>query len=193
VTKKTKKLTDEAKAERKKSRSEAVKKEETDHSIVLSPVSTVESKANADVAPIRPECSPSSLFTAITLAYRDGSSTFQQALKDSSLSLSQYEILSLLSANEAKTQQMLARALCVSEGNVTQMLTRMETLGWITRRRDWRTNFVTLTRKGEKIKENASSLYRQAAADYFNVLKPAELETLSELLSALLNTKSEDS
>lgn len=126
------------------------------------------------------------LLTLITHVQRLGSGQLQMALKAEAISTSQWEILSALSADEAVTQQTLAKALFVSEGNITQMLAKMEKLGWIQRRRDWRTNYVTLTASGHALQEKVRALYDDSSSTFFAELNSDEQASLSTLLNQLL-------
>lgn len=127
------------------------------------------------------------LLTLVTHVQRLASGQLQLALKAEAISTSQWEILSTLAADEAITQQTLAKALFVSEGNITQMLAKMEKLGWIQRRRDWRTNYVTLTASGHALQEKVRALYDASITTFFAELNSDEQATLSALLAQLLS------
>jgi len=118
--------------------------------------------------------------------YRLSVAELQAALKAENISASQWEILSFLSADTPLTQQVLARSLYVSEGNITQMLTKMETLGWIKRKREWRTNYVTLTAAGAALQAHVRSVYDDVNERFFAPLTDDERLFLARLMTRLL-------
>lgn len=128
----------------------------------------------------------SDLLLGISQVYRLSTGDLQTALKDNEISASQWEILSSLSQDEPLTQQELARSLFVSEGNITQMLTKMEKLGWIERKREWRTNYVTLSAAGHALKESVQSIYTSVNDQFFGELTKEERDVLQRILDSLV-------
>ena len=57
--------------------------------------------------------------------------------------------LNQVSTYQPITQSKLATKVTVSEGGISRMLTRLEQEGYIQRKQDWKTKWITLTNKGE--------------------------------------------
>ena len=75
-------------------------------------------------------------------------------LKQFGITAAQFDVLNQVSTYQPITQSELAVKVTVSEGGISRMLTRLEQEGYIKRKQDWKTKWITLTRKGEeKIQE----------------------------------------
>lgn len=142
--------------------------------------------APAVAADTAPAAAKTDLLLGISRVYRLSMAHLQQALKDENISASQWEILSALSASTPVTQQVLAKELYVSEGNITQMLAKLESLGWIERRREWRTNYVTLSAAGQALQKKVSRIYAKAGAAFFDGLSDAERARTDDILKRLV-------
>lgn len=70
-------------------------------------------------------------------------------LKQFGITAAQFDVLNQLSASQPITQSQLAVKVTVSEGGISRMLTRLEKEGYIQRKQDWKTKWITLTQKGE--------------------------------------------
>src|SRR5699024_11319899 len=65
----------------------------------------------------------------------------------------QFDALNQIGVHQPITQQELGERLEVTKGNITQLLRRMETAGWIKRNQEWKTKYISLTEKGEQLYE----------------------------------------
>src|SRR5699024_12560627 len=70
-----------------------------------------------------------------------------QHLKQWNLSTAQFDMLVQIGVHERLTQKELGEKLLVTKGNITQLLSKMEKLGWIERERQWKTKYLSLTEK----------------------------------------------
>jgi DNA-binding MarR family transcriptional regulator len=71
-------------------------------------------------------------------------------LKQFAVTASQFDVLNQISTYQPVTQSLLAEKVTVSEGGISRMLTRLEKDGYIHRRQDWKTKWITLTAEGEE-------------------------------------------
>ena len=81
-----------------------------------------------------------------------------------------FDILAQVGAARGMTQQELADALLVTKGNISQLLSKLEQAGMITRRQEGRTNCLSLTERGEAL---------------FQVVVPQQEALIAELLAPL--------
>lgn len=70
-------------------------------------------------------------------------------LKQFGITAAQFDVLNQISTYQPITQSHLAIKATVSEGGISRMLTRLEQEGYIQRKQDWKTKWITLTSKGE--------------------------------------------
>ncbi|MFD1706338.1 MarR family winged helix-turn-helix transcriptional regulator [Siminovitchia sediminis] len=73
-----------------------------------------------------------------------------QYLKPFGITVAQFDVLNQVSIDQPIAQSELAVKLTVSEGGISRMLTRLEQEGYIERKQDWKTKWITLTSKGEE-------------------------------------------
>lgn len=147
---------------------------------------STETEKPAERSSVEPSLADTDLLLAISQVYRLSTQELQTALKEKDISASQWEILAALSSDLPVTQQELARLLFVSEGNITQMLSKMEKLGWIERKREWRTNYVTLSAAGDALKKSVESIYQGVNDQFFADLTEDEQADFQRLLSTLI-------
>ena len=86
------------------------------------------------------------------------------------LNTAQFDVLAQVGAARGMTQQELANALLVTKGNISQLLSKLEQAGMITRRQEGRTNCLSLTERGEAL---------------FQVVVPQQEALIAELLAPL--------
>lgn len=70
-------------------------------------------------------------------------------LKPFGITAAQFDVLNQISTYQPIAQSQLAVKATVSEGGISRMLTRLEQEGFIQRKQDWKTKWITLTSKGE--------------------------------------------
>jgi DNA-binding MarR family transcriptional regulator len=71
-------------------------------------------------------------------------------LKPFDITVAQFDVLNQISTYQPVTQNGLAEKVTVSEGGISRMLARLEKEGYIQRKQDWKTKWITLTAEGEK-------------------------------------------
>lgn len=71
-------------------------------------------------------------------------------LKQFDITASQFDVLNQISAYQPIMQSDLATKVTVSPGGISRMLTRLEQEGYIQRKQDWKTKWISLTSKGEE-------------------------------------------
>jgi DNA-binding MarR family transcriptional regulator len=101
------------------------------------------------------------------------------------LSVAQFDVLAHVGASEGVVQQDLAESLLVTEGNVCQLLDRMEGRGLILRRREGRTNRLFLTDAGRRLFDEVVPAHEAMISERFSALSAGEQEQLHELLRKL--------
>ncbi|HIS28888.1 MAG TPA: MarR family transcriptional regulator [Candidatus Avamphibacillus intestinigallinarum] len=105
-----------------------------------------------------------------------------QHLKQWNLSTAQFDMLVQIGVHERLTQKELGEKLLVTKGNITQLLSKMEKLGWIERERQWKTKYLSLTEKGRELYNEVVPKQEQFQASQFCNLDREEQLQLLELL-----------
>lgn len=106
-------------------------------------------------------------------------------IKELGLTPAQFDVIAQAGATPGLTQGELADRLFVTEGNITQLLDRMERAGLVERRKESRSNRVMLTAFGKKVYERSVSEHEIWMATQFEVLTTGERKQLSALLRRL--------
>ncbi|GGG08406.1 MarR family winged helix-turn-helix transcriptional regulator [Paenibacillus abyssi] len=105
-----------------------------------------------------------------------------QHLKNWNLSAAQFDVLVQVGSHERLTQQQLADKLFVTKGNITQLLSKLEELGWIKRDQEWKTKYLSLTEQGRAVFQEVVPQQERFQADQFSGLNKDEKKQLLELL-----------
>jgi DNA-binding MarR family transcriptional regulator len=108
------------------------------------------------------------------------------------LSLAQFDILAQIGASEGQSQKELAERLVVTQGNVTQLLQKLEKRRLVARPPSGRCNRLQLTPTGRRLREALVPGQERAIAELFAALSDQELETLSRLLRKLSRAGTEN-
>lgn len=106
-------------------------------------------------------------------------------LRPYGLSAAQFDILAHVGSSTALTQQDLARRMLVTEGNITQLLDKMQTRGLLARRREGRVNHLMLTAAGHTLYEQVRPEQERLQSRQFGPLSVAEQRQLLALLRKL--------
>lgn len=101
------------------------------------------------------------------------------------LSNAQFDVLTQIGAAEGISQFDLARRLFVTQGNVTQLLDKMEARGWIKRIPEGRINHLYLTPSGQQLFARVVPAHQDFIAGQFAGLGPEEQQQLLRLLRKL--------
>lgn len=107
-------------------------------------------------------------------------------LKQFGITAAQFDVLTQISNYQPIIQSELAVKLTVSEGGVSRMLTRLEQEGYIERKQEWKTKWITLTLNGkEKIEEvfEQQKVFQTSLFD--DSLTKEEQKTLYKLMTKL--------
>ena len=113
----------------------------------------------------------------------------RRIFKPFGLSEAQFNILHILQDSSANlTQRELSDILIVDRSNVTGLIDRMETAGWVKRlpvAGDRRAYQVSLTAAGRKLWQKVYPHYEQAAAAVIAGLKPTQLSQTHRTLATI--------
>ena len=101
------------------------------------------------------------------------------------LNTAQFDVLAQVGAARGMTQQELADALLVTKGNISQLLSKLEQVGLITRRQEGRTNCLSLTERGEALFQVVVPQQEALIADLLEPLSADEQRELLRLLRKL--------
>jgi len=110
-----------------------------------------------------------------------------QHLKKWNLSIAQFDVLAQIGSQKRLSQQELADKLLVTKGNITQLLSKLENMGLIQREQEWKTKYLSLTKKGKELFEEVVPLQEQFQASQFSKLNQEEKKQLLELLRKIQN------
>ncbi len=122
------------------------------------------------------------LWFRITRIYNQSIRESNQHLKKWNLTAAQFDILVQVGSHERLSQQELANKLFVTKGNITQLLRKMEDLGLINRKQEWKTKFLSLTEVGKEFFYEIVSKQEQFQASQFSNLNYKEKKQLLDLL-----------
>lgn len=120
------------------------------------------------------------LYTAIDLETN-------RFLRQFDLTTAQFDLIAQVGAHEGLTQQVLAEALLVTKGNVTQLLDRLERRGLIERRvtPGVRGKAIHLTEEGWRLNRQVVPEQERRIIETFSSLEPDEQRLLGRLLRAV--------
>lgn len=111
-----------------------------------------------------------------------------EILRSWDLSTAQLDTLTRLNTTEGITQGELAERLLVTQGNMTQLLDKLETRGLITRVPDGRTNALFLTEQGRSLLAEVIPAHEQWHSHHTSGLTNEEQRQLLRLLRKLERT-----
>ena len=106
-------------------------------------------------------------------------------LKEWDLTTAQFDVLSHIANEHPIMQQELADKLFVTKGNITQLLNKLESLGYIRREREWKTNFLYLTPEGKELFDEVLPAHLEYQADQYKQLTKDEKKQLLQLLKKI--------
>lgn len=110
-------------------------------------------------------------------------------LRNWQLSAAQFDCLAQVGSKEGLTQKELADRLFVTQGNITQLLDKMITLGWINKERVGKSKVLSLTPKGRELYADVVPKQESYQSEQFDVLTDEEKHQLLALLRKLEHTK----
>lgn len=106
-------------------------------------------------------------------------------LEGHGLTPAQYRLLVAIRQRPDSTQQAHADAIGVTKANISQLLSRLEQRGFVTRAAAGRTNAVRLTAAGAELVDRLVPEHDAFVAERFGALDDAELRQLQGLLYRL--------
>lgn len=105
-------------------------------------------------------------------------------LKQFDLTTAQFDVLMQISTYAPLTQSELADKVTVTHGGISRMLARLEKDGLIERKQQWKTKYITLTNKGQKMLDNAFDAQLAFQSSFFDdCLTEEEQKTLYNLMA----------
>ena len=113
-------------------------------------------------------------------------------LRTRRLSLAQFDIIAQIGAREGLSQKQLADRLVVTQGNVTQLLQKLEKRRLVLRPPNGRCNRVQLTMAGQHLRNALVPQQERLITGLFAPLSDNELDALSRLLRKLLRARPEE-
>lgn len=108
-----------------------------------------------------------------------------RVMRDTGVSVPQFDLLSTLSEREGATQQDIAERLYVTKGNISGLIDRMAEAGLVERRslpHDRRSHALYLTDAGREALARGDAMQRQMIARTLGQLPDAEIRALYETL-----------
>lgn len=101
------------------------------------------------------------------------------------ISVAQFDVLAQVGAHEGITQLELAKRLLVTQGNITQLLDKLEQRGLIRRCPEGRIKRIVLTEEGRRLADEAVPDQEHFQAEQFAALSADEQRQLLTLLRKL--------
>lgn len=106
-------------------------------------------------------------------------------LRESGLSVAQFDILAHVGGAEGITQQELSDSRVTTKGNLSQLLASMEADGLLARERDGRLKRVFLTAKGRELFDATVTPHEAFMQRQFDCMSAEETAVLTRLLRKL--------
>ncbi|MBH0172550.1 MarR family transcriptional regulator [Fictibacillus sp. 23RED33] len=124
----------------------------------------------------------------IYTAEREITKLYRELLKELNVTYPQYLVLLLLWEKHSLSVKELGQRLFLDSGTLTPMLKRMEANGLVERKRspeDERSVIISLTEKGEGLKEKAECIPSQLTENI--LMKKEEMTLLNKTLTSMLD------
>ena len=118
---------------------------------------------------------------------------YKPLLDELDLTYTQYIVMMVMWEEEKVNEKLLCETLCLKSNTVTPLLKKLETKGYIKKCKDpddERNLVITLTKKGEKLKDKALDVPKGMACQV-NLTKE-EAMTLYKILYKMLDENSEE-
>ena len=108
-----------------------------------------------------------------------------ERLRARTLSPAQFDVIAQVGSADGLTQRDLAGRLVVTEGNITQLLDKLQKQGLVTRHAEGRCNRLGLTPEGRRLYEEVVPEQNRLIGEKFSVLSGKEQDELRRLLRKL--------
>ncbi|KGA97419.1 MarR family transcriptional regulator [Alkalihalobacillus alcalophilus ATCC 27647 = CGMCC 1.3604] len=125
---------------------------------------------------------PLLLWFRLARIYNKSNRMSSKYLSQWNLTVSQLDLLAQIGVHQPIAQKDLAEKLFVTKGNITHSLRILENAGFVSRKQEWRTKYIQLTDKGERLYEEVVPKQEEKQAQIFSSLTKEEQKTLLELL-----------
>ena len=109
----------------------------------------------------------------------------ERFFRSQGMNTAHFDVLAQVGAARGMTQQELADALLVTKGNISQLLSKLEQAGMITRQQTGRTNCLSLTEQGQALFEVVVPQQEALIAELLVPLSDDEQRELLRLLRKL--------
>src|SRR5215212_7486209 len=109
----------------------------------------------------------------------------ERFFRSQGMNTAHFDVLTQVGAARGMTQQELADALLVTKGNISQLLSKLEQAGMITRQQTGRTNCLSLTAQGQAVFEQVVPQQEALIAELLSPLSGDEQRELLRLLRKL--------
>jgi len=119
---------------------------------------------------------------------KQGVGFISPSFERANLSRPQFDLLAAIAIDEGQPQQIYARRMTLTKGNITQLLDRLEARGLVLRRKDGRTNYLYLTSAGWEIFNRIVPQHDALLHKLFSRLTQDELAQLTKILRKLGKT-----
>lgn len=121
----------------------------------------------------------------ITRFQQVGNQISNEFLQPFCITVAQFDVLIQVMAHQPLSQQELAEYLSISGGGVSHMVKRLEKLGLIVRKQDWKVKYISLTEKGQALLEEIIPLLSDFQTSMFDILDEQELQQLYKTMRKL--------
>lgn len=121
----------------------------------------------------------------ITRFQQIGNQISNEFLQPFCITVAQFDVLIQVMAHQPLSQQELAEYLAISGGGVSHMVKRLEKLGLIVRKQDWKVKYISLTEKGQALLEEIIPLLSDFQTSMFDILDEQELQQLYRTMRKL--------
>ena len=119
-------------------------------------------------------------------AYKKSAKIVDELVPDYGLTSSQFDVLHHLAREKELTQKEIGERIYLSKGNVTQLVTKLEEKGLLTREKKGREKFLSLTAKGLSLYQEILPQLLTKHDAFVSVLTKEEEEQMAVLLDKLL-------
>lgn len=109
----------------------------------------------------------------------------ERFFRSQGMNTAHFDVLAQVGAARGMTQQKLADALLVTKGNISQLLSKLEQAGMITRQQTGRTNCLSLTAQGQAVFAKVVPQQEALIAELLTPLSDDEQRELLRLLRKL--------
>ena len=107
------------------------------------------------------------------------------AIEGMSLSHTQWRILSIVQVQQSCTQKHLSSALNTTHANTSQVLTRLQKMGYIQRQKKGAERWITLSAKAREVLTQHAQAYERLLDEILGPLSPQEQQIMSMWLARL--------